>query len=86
MTDDEVARFALLQLREAERIRAQIAGEALALANGSNDEPIAEVLSEGRRSTMPVMAAAAEPALFPYLLEEERFSDIRCAARLLRLR
>jgi hypothetical protein len=59
MTDDEVARFALLQLREAERIRAQIAGEALALANGSNDEPIAEVLSEGRRSTMPVMAAAA---------------------------
>jgi hypothetical protein len=59
MTEEEVARFALLQLREAERIRAQIAGETLALANGGNDEAIGEVLSEVKRSTMPVMAAAA---------------------------
>jgi hypothetical protein len=36
MTEEEVARFAL-QLREAERIRARIAEEALALANSSVD-------------------------------------------------
>jgi hypothetical protein len=59
MTDDEVARFALLQFREAERIRAQRAGEALTLANGGNDEPIGDVLSEGKWSYVPVMATAA---------------------------
>ncbi len=59
MTDDEVTRFALLQVREAERIRAQIAGEALALANGGNDEPIGEELSKGKRSSVPVICAAA---------------------------
>jgi hypothetical protein len=42
MTGEEVARFAL-QLREARRTRAQIAGEAAALANSGNDEPLGEV-------------------------------------------
>ncbi len=41
MTEEELARFAL-QLRETERIRAMIAEEAAALANGqSNGIPIA---------------------------------------------
>jgi hypothetical protein len=56
MTEEEVARFAL-QLREAERIRAQIAGEAIALANGGNYAPLA--VSEKEQSSVPVMAVAA---------------------------
>jgi hypothetical protein len=56
MTDEEVARFAL-QLTEAERIRAQIAGEAVALANGGNNNPLVEAVSEGEQSSVPVMAA-----------------------------
>jgi hypothetical protein len=58
MTEEEVARFAL-QLREAERIRAWIAEEALALANGGNDELLGKVVSEGEQSSVPVMSAAA---------------------------
>jgi hypothetical protein len=57
MTEEELARFAL-QLRETERIRAMIAEEAAALANGRTDViPIAAAPAEGQWS--PVAATGS---------------------------
>ncbi|HEV3476478.1 MAG TPA: hypothetical protein VG127_03260 [Rubrobacteraceae bacterium] len=52
MTDEELARFAL-QLREAERLRAQIAMDEAGLVDGTNDLPAVE-----RHSESAVVAAA----------------------------
>ena len=58
MTEEEAARFAV-ELREAERIRAAIASEEVALAHGGKDEPPSVVMSAREHSATPAMTAAA---------------------------
>jgi len=54
MTDEEIERFALV-LKECERIRALIAREEAALANGEHDDgiPIAAAPQEQPASVLP---------------------------------
>ena len=56
--EEEAARFAV-ELREAERIRAVIASEEVALAHGGKDEPPSVVMSAREHSATPAMTAAA---------------------------
>jgi hypothetical protein len=59
MTDAEIARFAL-QLREAERIRAQIAeDEAAARTAGGGDLPLLVAPPAVQQPSMPAAVAAA---------------------------
>jgi hypothetical protein len=58
MTDEELTRFAL-QLREAERLRAQIAeDEAAARVDGRDGQPTPAALSVEQPSESAVAAAA----------------------------
>ena len=59
MTDEELIRFAL-QLREADRVRAQIAREeAAARADGGGELPALGALQAVERPSSPVEVAAA---------------------------
>ena len=57
MTDEELIRFAL-QLREADRVRAQIARDEAARADGGGELPALAALQAVERPSGPVVVAA----------------------------